>query len=244
MDRVTSSFCETVEPRRTQEGIGHTCRARRDGRGTDALGVWRDERPGPGIEVEALCGAAKLGSFDLNAPRSQRSGQPGPPGPKGAADLGFKLPENAAFPAMAASSVEPVEHFADPLGQLFAPAHVEPPLPAPIAIGHLKVGAQTLSAIGSPGGNQGALIGEKCGMGKEIRLHLLEPVGRFLANRIAFFRVRGPGRGKCPVCYGAAAPIGGLDPIGLLSGGGSGLPVLGHWIALEDRAGQSFPRDG
>jgi hypothetical protein len=108
--------------------------------------------------------------------------------PKGCADLALEPVETAA---VAAALLEVGQEVADPVGERLRRAEVEPPLPAPLPPGHLEVGAEAASAIGPPGRHDRALAGEKCRMGKEIRLDALEPREFFLANKIAFFRVGG-----------------------------------------------------
>lgn len=119
--------------------------------------------------------------------------------------------------------LEPVENFADAVGDLEGPAEVDGALAAVAAIDELEVGAQPASAIGAPGGGDGALGGEELGMRKEIRLGAVESGEGFLVTKVGFFRVVG-----VVVTFGGRILV---TRIGFFRVGGRGLASIGFGTA-------------
>ena len=89
--------------------------------------------------------------------------------------------------------LELVEELADPVSQLWGAAEVDGTLAAVVAIDELEIGAEPASAIGTPGGGDGALGGEALGVLEEKRLDPAESgkVLFILVSRVGFFRVGG-----------------------------------------------------
>ncbi len=110
---------------------------------------------------------------------------------------GFGL-ESAVEGVAVAGAVDVGEELADLAGELCGAAEVEPVLASLIAVGQLVVGAEAFAVVGAPGWCDGAPTGEDLGVCFDEVLDVLEAGGVLLvlANRIAFFRVGGVGRGS------------------------------------------------
>ena len=124
----------------------------------------------------------------MNTPPGQQFPQEHVPAAKRGACLALEPGEEAA---LAVPVLEPGQQLADPAGQLWGPAQVDPPLAPALAPGHLKVGAESASAVRAPRGGQRAPGGKKCKVGNEIRPRPLKLLHRFLVNKFAFFHVGG-----------------------------------------------------
>ncbi len=128
---------------------------------------------------------------------------------------GFGL-EAAVEAVVVAWAVEFGQELADEAGKLFGAAEVEPALASLIAVRQLVVGAEAFAIVGAPGCGYGAPAGEDVDVGFDEVLDVLEAGGVLLvlANRIAFFRVGGPGRGDVgcvAFCWGLVfGVLGGL----------------------------------
>ena len=142
------------------------------------------------VAGKALAGAAEFESFEGNTPFLAEVFELGGGLVKGGADLGL---EATGESALVAGAVQVVEQFSDLVGKFLGSSEVEPVLASLVAVGQLVVGSESLAAIGSPSGGNGALSGEDFEIGLEELSDSLEAGDIFvvLANGIVFFRVLG-----------------------------------------------------
>ncbi len=148
-----------------------------------------------GVSGKGFSDAAELPAFEGDAALGEEFCEVGLGEAEGVAGFGL---ESAVEAVAVAGAVDGGEEIADLVGELFGAAEVEPVLASLIAVGQLVVGAEAFAVVGAPGCGDGALVGEDAYVGFDEVLDVLEAGGVLLvlANRIAFFRVGGAGRGS------------------------------------------------
>jgi len=113
---------------------------------------------------EGAAEAAELEAFGGYPAQGEEVAESVFPEAKGGADPGRK-PLGEASPAVGV--LELVEELADSVSQLSGAAEVDGALAAVVAIDELEIGTESASAIGTPGGDDGALGGEALGVLEE-----------------------------------------------------------------------------